>query len=162
MKKKLYAWFYRLMTNLIPCIRGGGGKVTYLAPDFRRLTVKLPLSIRTRNLVGTTFGGSMYASTDPFYMLMLIEVLGKNYVVWDKGCTIRFKRPAKQTLFTEFLITDEMLDDVKKQVAEKGEYSFTWKIDYKDKAGIVYAEFDKVLYVADKKFYFEKLKKREK
>lgn len=156
-----YASFYRIGLNLWPCIRGGGGKVTYISADFRQLTVRLKLGLRTRNLVGTIYGGSMYASTDPFYMLMLLEILGPNYVVWDKGCTIRFKRPATSVIEAKFNITQDMLDDIYKNVEQAGEYSFTWKIDYKDRDNKVYCEFDKVLYVAKKDFYKEKLKKRE-
>lgn len=149
-----------MVLNFWPCIRGTGVKVTYLSEDFSRLKVKLPLSWRTRNLVGTIFGGSLYGSTDPFFMLMLIELLGKSYVVWDKGCTIRFKRPAKTTLFADFHITPEMLAKAKSEADGAGETTFTWKIEHKDKEGKVYADFEKVLYVATKTFYAEKLKKR--
>lgn len=160
MKNKLYIWFYRLAVNLWPCIWSAGGRVIELTPDFRKLTVRLKLNWRTRNVVGTIFGGSMYASTDPMYMLMLMKVLGNNYIVWDKGCTIRFKKPAEKPIFARFLITDDMLKDVLDTVSQKGEYTFTWMIQYKDDAGVVYAEFDKVLYVATKDFYKEKLRKR--
>ena len=147
----------RFALNLSPCIRGSGGRVTHIAQDYTRLTVKLPLSWRTRNAVGTIYGGSMYASTDPFFMLMLMRILGKDYVVWDKGCTIRFKRPAKETLHAEFRITPEMLDDVREKVANHREATFTWKLEYRGGDGTVYCEFDKVLYVAAKKHYHEKL-----
>jgi hypothetical protein len=155
-----YAWIYRQALNLWPCIRGGGGKVTNIYSDFTKLNVRLKLGLRTRNLVGTIYGGSMYASTDPMYMLMLLEILGPEYVVWDKGCTIRFKRPATTPLEAKFEITDAMLKDIKENVANSGEYTFTWKVDYKDRESKVYCEFDKVLYVASKSFYKEKLKKR--
>ncbi len=135
--------------------------MTFISPDFTRLQVKLPFSWRTRNRMGTIFGGSLYGSTDPFFMIMLIEILGEDYVVWDKGCTIRFKRPARETVFADFQITPEMLDEVRRQVEANGEYTFTWKIEYKNQAGTVFAEFDKVLYAATKTFYKEKQKKRE-
>lgn len=157
MKRTLYIQLYRFLLNLWPCIWSTGGRVIYLAEDFSRLTVRLKLKIRTRNVVGTIFGGSMYASTDPMYMLMLMEILGKDYVVWDKGCTIRFKRPAKKSIYADFEVTPEKLEDVKSNVAEKGEHTFTWLVQYKDKDGVVYAEFDKVMYVATKAFYKQKL-----
>lgn len=160
-KKKLYSEFIRFGLNLWPCLRRTGGRVIYLAEDFTRLTVKLSLNWKTRNVVGTIFGGSMYASTDPYFMLMLLKILGDDYVVWDKGCTIRFKRPAKGTIFADFIVTPEMIAEVKREVAASNEHDFTWTIQYKDKSGTVYAEFDKVLYVATKPFYKEKLKKRE-
>lgn len=156
-----YAAFYKFGLNLWPCIRGGGGKVTFISDDFTQLTVQLKLHLRTRNLVGTIYGGSMYASTDPMFMLMLLEILGPDYVVWDKGCTIKFKRPATGLIESKFIITQEMLEDLHKNVATAGEYSFTWKTDFRDRNNQVYCEFDKVLYVAKKDFYKEKLKKRE-
>ena len=161
MKSKLRTFVFRQILNIWPCIRGTGVRIVALTEDFTYLKVRLPLSWRTRNLVGTIYGGSLYASTDPFYMLMLIEILGKDFVVWDKGCTIRFKRPAKETLWAEFRVTPEMLVDVRKKVAESNEADFIWTIEYKNKAGTVYATFDKVLYVATKSFYEEKLRKRE-
>ena len=160
-RRKLYAEFSRFVVNVMPCIRGGGGKVIFISEDFMRLTVKLSLTWRTKNVMGTIFGGSMYASTDPFFMLMLMRILGENYVVWDKGCTIRFKRPAKETIFAEFIITPEMLEDVKLKVGETGETTVIWSLAYKSKSGTVYVEFDKVLYIAKKDFYDEKQKMRK-
>lgn len=159
-KKKFRAEAVRFITNFWPCIRGAGGRMTYLSEDFTKLQITLPLNWRTRNRVGTIYGGSLYASTDPFYMLMLMELLGKNYVVWDKGCSIRFKRPAKVTLYADFHVTREMLQEVKDRVAKENEITFTWKLEYKDKEGTVYTEFDKVLYVATKSHYQAKLKAR--
>jgi hypothetical protein len=146
--------------NIWPCIRGSGGRVIFLAEDYTKLIVRLKLNWRTRNIVGTIYGGSMYSSTDPYYMLMFIKILGKDYVVWDKGCTIRFLRPAKVTIFAEFNVTPEMIAEVKAKVAAKKEADFTWRVEYKDKNGVVYAEFDKVVYIADKIFYQEKNKNR--
>ena len=157
---KIYAAMYRIFLNFWPCVRGGGGSVIHISPDFHRVTVKLKFSWRTRNLVGTMYGGSIYASTDPMYMLMLMEILGSGYVVWDKGCTVRFRRPAKSTIYANFEITPAMLNEVRNAVAENGEHSFIWKVEFKDKNGTVYAELDKVLYVAAKSHYKEKQRKR--
>ena len=82
-----------------------------------------------------------------------MEILGKDYVVWDKGCTIRFKKPAKKTIYAEFKITPEMLAEVRAKVAAEGRTNFTWTIQYKDKNDVVYAEFDKLMYVATKEHY---------
>lgn len=158
---KNYAAFYRHGLNFWPCIRGGGGKVTFISEDFTKLIVRLKLNWRSLNLVGTIYGGSMYASTDPMYMLMLMEILGPEFVVWDKGCTIRFKKPATAAIQANFEITPAMLADVRENVAKNREYAFTWKVEFKDSQNIIYSEFDKVLYVAEKEFYKEKLKKRE-
>ncbi len=154
------AWLYRWGINLWPCIWSAGGRVTHLSPDFTELDVRLRLKLRTRNIVGTIYGGSLYASTDPFFMLMLMKILGEEYVVWDKGCTIRFKRPAKETVYARFRITPEMLADVKTQVAQNGYTNVTWTLDYRSASNVVYAEFDKVLYVASKESYRKRLENR--
>lgn len=161
MKRKLYIHLYRFLLNLWPCIWSTGGRVIYLKEDFTKLTVRLKLTLRTRNVVGTIFGGSMYASTDPMYMLMLMQILGKDYVVWDKGCTIRFKRPAKKPIYADFEVTPERLNEVTSNVAEKGEHTFSWTVQYKDKDGVVYSEFDKLMYVATKAFYKNKLAEKK-
>jgi len=157
----LKLFLYRQALNFWPCIRRSGGRVTELAPDFTRLVVQLKLSWRTRNVVGTIFGGSMMASTDPMLMLMLQRILGKGYVVWDKRTVTRFKRPAKSTLQAEFVLTPERLAQVHETVAAQGEADFTWTIQYQDAAGLVHAEFDKTLYVATKAFYKAKMAARE-
>jgi acyl-coenzyme A thioesterase PaaI-like protein len=160
LNKKLYAYFARMLVNLMPCIWGGGGKVISISEDFTELTVRLKLKLRTRNVMGTIYGGSMYASIDPFYMLMLMQILGKQFVVWDKGASIRFKRPGKKTMFAKFQITPEMLSEVRSEVLKNGETTVTWPLAYRDEAGQVICEFDKVLYIANKDFYDEKLRKR--
>lgn len=156
----LRVFLFRQVINFWPCMRGAGGRVTHLAPDFSRITVRLRLNWRTRNAVGTIFGGSMFSSTDPMYMLMLQRMLGRGFVVWDKRCVARFKRPGKTTLYADFHVTPEMLADVRAAIAAVGEAEFTWPILFKDAAGVVHAEFDKTVYVADKAFYKRKLDER--
>ena len=83
----------RWMFNFFPAYRGTGARVEYIASDWMEVRVRVPLSWRTRNYVGTIFGGSLYGAIDPFYMLMLIKLLGPDFIVWDKAATIRFRRP---------------------------------------------------------------------
>ena len=153
---------FRQALNFWPCIRRSGGRVITLAPDFSHLVVRLKLDWRTRNVVGTIFGGSMMASTDPMLMLMLQRRLGRAYVVWDKRVEVRFKRPARDTLYADFRVDDACLGQVREAVASGGECEFTWTVQYRNAAGIVHAEFDKTLYVADKAFYKAKLAARER
>lgn len=150
----------RFLMNLAPCLRASGGRVIALSDDFKHLRIRLKLTWLTRNLVGTIYGGSMYSAVDPFYMLMLMRILGRDYVVWDKSATIRFKRPARETLFADFQFDDATLADIREQVARDGESTFTWTVALKDASGTVYADCDKVIYVATKSFYKEKLERR--
>ncbi len=110
------ARLYRLGFNLFPAYRGTGGRVMYVAPDWQEVHIKLPLSWRTRNYVGTIFGGSIYAAVDPFYMMMLLKTLGDEYVVWDKEAEIRFKKPGRETLYAKFRLSDEELEAIRAEL----------------------------------------------
>ena len=99
--------------NYFPAFRGTGGKSFYIFGDWREVRIKLPLSWRTRNYVGTIYGGSMYAAIDPFYMVMLIKIHGSEYSVWDKTAAIRFKKPGTSTLYATFSVTSEEISIIK-------------------------------------------------
>jgi hypothetical protein len=152
----------RLAFNFWPCIWCTGSKVEFIAGDFKELHVSLKLNIRTRNRVGTVYGGSIYSSVDPYFMLLLMEILGKNYVVWDKGATIKFVKPIVEKVKCRFMYSDELIEDIKHHVAMRGEYSFDLPLHFEDDAGKVYAVFTKSVYAADKAFYKKKLEEKEK
>ncbi len=151
----------RWVFNFWPCIWCTECKVEFIAGDFKELHVSLKLNIRTRNRVGTVYGGSIYSSVDPYFMLLFMEVLGKGYVVWDKGASVKFVRPILNKVNCRFLITDELIELVKQKTAETGEYIFELPLKYEDADGKVYATFTKTVYVADKEFYKRKLEARK-
>ena len=136
--------------NLFPAYRGTGGRVVYIAGDFREIRVKLQLSFRTRNYVGTIFGGSMYAAVDPMFMIMLIKLLGPAYLVWDKAATIRFRKPGRSTLFATFRIEDAELDAIRAATAAGQPIDRTYNVDLVDAEGVVHASIEKVIYVRQK------------
>jgi acyl-coenzyme A thioesterase PaaI-like protein len=137
--------------NLFPAYRGTGGRVEYVAGDWKEVRVRLPLSWRTRNAVGTIFGGSLYGAVDPLYMLMLIRLLGSDYVVWDKAATIRFRRPGRTTLRAAIHVDDAELDRIRAAVAEHGKVDRVYRIELVDADGLVHAEVEKTVYVAAKR-----------
>lgn len=161
MKRSLYLLFYRTVFNFWPCIRGTGAWITRISQDFRELDVKLPLSWRTRNRVGTIFGGSIYASVDPFYMIMLMEILGRDFVVWDKGARVRFKRPGTNTLYAKFRLDSKFTDELKARVLKENEVTFERDVHFSDASGLVHAEITKEIYVATKTFYKKKIAARK-
>lgn len=143
---KLDRWKF----NLFPAYRGSGARVVYISEDYREIRVKIPLSWRTRNYVGTIYGGSLYGGIDPIYMLMLIKTLGVGYIVWDKAAKIRFKRPGKETLFADFLLTEDELDEIKSLLETQKSVDRIYHVELKDKNDKVHAIIEKTLYVAKK------------
>ena len=146
--------------NFWPCIWCTGSRVEFISGDFRELHVSLRLNIRTRNKVGTVYGGSIYSSVDPYFMLMFMQILGKDFVVWDKSASVKFVRPIVNAVKCRFLISDVLVEEVKQKVAELGEYTFELPLKYEDEDGKVYAVFTKTVYAAGKEFYKQKLANR--
>ncbi|HVG24743.1 MAG TPA: DUF4442 domain-containing protein [Thermoanaerobaculia bacterium] len=136
--------------NLFPAYRGSGARVTYISADFREVRIRLPLSWRSRNAVGTIFGGSMYAAVDPLYMIMLMHCLGREYVVWDKAATIRFRKPGRSTLFATFSLGDAELDSIRSATASGEPVDRTYNVALVDAEGVVHASVEKIIYVRRK------------
>jgi acyl-coenzyme A thioesterase PaaI-like protein len=136
--------------NLFPAFRGTGARVTYIASDFREARVRLPLSWRTRNYVGTIFGGSLYGAVDPMYMIMLIKILGPDYTVWDKVATIRFVKPGRSTLSARFVIEEEEIRTIRHLLETSSSIDRVYRVDLTDAAGVVHAEVEKTIYIRRK------------
>lgn len=141
----------RLFFHIHPAYRGTGGRVKYIAADWSEVRLEIPLNWRTRNYVGTIFGGSMYAAVDPMFMIMLIQRLGPAYVVWDKAATIQFKKPGKCKLYACFEIPDEEVQLIKQELKSHQSIDRVYQIDITDQQGKVYAKVDKTIYMRKKK-----------
>jgi acyl-coenzyme A thioesterase PaaI-like protein len=141
---------FRWLMNLWPCYRGTGGRVTYIAPDWKEIRVRLPLGLQTRNYVGSIFGGSLYAAVDPPYMLMLIRLLGPAYVVWDKAATIRFLKPGRTTLYATCRVDDAELEEIRRLLQTESKIDRTYPIALADAQGTVHAEVEKVIRIRRK------------
>jgi acyl-coenzyme A thioesterase PaaI-like protein len=133
--------------NLWPCYRGTGARVRYIAGDWREVRVEVPLGLRTRNYVGTIFGGSLYGAVDPFYMIMLMENLGRGYVVWDKAATIRFRRPGRSTLSATMRIDAAEVAAVREAAERERSVDRRYEVDLVDGAGEACARVEKVVHV---------------
>ena len=133
--------------NFFPAYRGTGARITYIADDWREVHIRLPLNWRTRNYVGTVFGGSMYAAVDPIYMIMLIKALGNGYTVWDKAATIRFKAPGRTTLYARFRLTIEETDDIRTVLQRQPTTERNYTVELSDSEGRVHAVIDKTIHI---------------
>ena len=133
--------------NLFPAWRGTGARVTRISPDWREVDVRLPLNWRTRNYVGTIFGGSLYGAADPVLMIMLIKNLGPAYVVWDKAATIRFRRPGRSTLYLRFVLEESELAAIRAALQTAEKVDRVYSVDLVDAAGVVHATVEKTIQI---------------
>jgi len=112
------SWFFKFMLNAYPPYIGAGIKVKKVSPGFKEIGVQMKLRWYNRNYVKTHFGGSLYAMADPFYMLMLIQILGKEYIVWDRSAGIEFLKPGRGTVTAVFKISDAQIEEIVARTAD--------------------------------------------
>ena len=152
---------YRYGFNWSPMYRRTTAKLIEVSDDLHFVKIRLKLNWKNRNYAGSIFGGSMLAATDPIYMIQLIQILGDDYVVWDKSVEARYKRPAKSTIYGEFIFSSEDITNIKKSVVENNETDIVKTLNLVDEKENIITTFNKTMYIADKGFYKEKLKNRK-
>lgn len=152
-KGKTPIWLLRFISRFWGPFRGAGIYIDHISDDYRTVKVRLKKRWLNTNYVGTQFGGSMYAMTDPFYMLMIINNIGDNFVVWDKFATIRYKKPGRTDLFANFELSQQEIDDIVTTIKEHNKMDWQKDILVKDTDGDVVAVIVKTIYIADKQYY---------
>lgn len=148
---KLPAKYLRIGLNLWPPFVGASIKIVDISPDFRFIKSSLRLRFCNKNFVGTHFGGSLFAMTDAFPMMMLIYNLGHHYIVWDKAAKIEFKKPGRGTLTASFRLTEEDIQHIKQVADTQDKYIFDRTVDVINAEGEIVATIVKTLYVRKKR-----------
>ncbi len=136
--------------NLWPPFLFAGIHIREISADWRRVHVELRMRPWNRNYVGTHFGGSLFAMTDPFRMIPVLQCLGPDYIVWDKAGAIEFIKPGRGTVHAIFELDDVVLDELRAATAT-GQKVLRWfDADVVDAQGDVVARTRKRLYVRRK------------
>lgn len=157
-KQKLFKYGF----NLSPMYRRSTGRIIKVSEDIMNVTIKIPISYKNKNYVNSIFGGSLFSSVDPIPMVQLINILGEEYVVWDKSAEIYFKKPAKENVYADFSYDKKEIEDIINNVISENEIEIEKHtlITNKDKS-IVFCEVKKTIYIASKAFYKKKLELRK-
>ena len=153
------AWRARMVRmgfNLHPAFRGTGGRVEHVAHDLSHIRIRLPLTWRTKNVVGSLYGGSLFAVTDGVHPMMLMAALGDGVIVWDKAANIRYKKPGYSTLYADFLLDADEVADIQKSLLQCPELDRTYLVELKDEHGTVHTVVERTVYIADKNYYRQK------
>ena len=140
----------RHVFNFWPPFLFAGIHVTRMSADWREARVELRMRPWTKNYVGTHFGGSLFSMTDPFWMILVKECLGSDYIVWDKAAEIEFVKPGKGTVHASFKVEDSVLDEIRTATAN-GDKALRWlPVEVIDRQGDVVAKIRKQIYVRRK------------
>lgn len=146
LRTKLTRWGF----NLFPAYLATGSRITSLSDDLREVEIKLPLNWRTKNYLGTIFGGSMYSAVDPVYAVMLTKNLGPEYAVWDKAASIRFKKPGRGSLYARFTLPGEEISYIETMLDASSSVELEYLVDLTDGDGEVHATVEKTLHIQRK------------
>lgn len=152
-RESLRVWLRRVGFNFFPAFRATGARVIYLSEDMRKLRIKLPLNLRTRNIHGTLFGGAMYAATDPLYAILVKVALGPGFIIWDKAGAIRYKKPGRSALYAECSLSDAQVAAMRKRLEFEPSVDLNYEIELVDERGVVHAVVQKTIYAARKEVY---------
>ncbi|MEU5612261.1 DUF4442 domain-containing protein [Streptomyces sparsogenes] len=141
----------RRAMNWWPPYLFSGVRVLHIADDWTSARVRLRLHRFNSNYVGTHFGGSLFAMGDPFWMLLTMNRLGGDYIVWDKTGEIDFVSPGRGDVFAEFKLTEDRLEEIREAAADGGKALPWFEYDVLAADATLVARVRKQLYVRRKR-----------
>ncbi len=141
---------FKFLLNIYLPFLGAGIKVKRISRDFKEIDVEMNLKWYNRNYVGTHFGGSLFSMTDPFFMIMLMNILGKDYIIWDKSSCINFVKPGKGKVRAFFRIDENVISEIKRNVDLGNKYYPEFTVNIIDEKNDVVASVKKILYIRKK------------
>ena len=139
-------WLRRLM-NCWPVFIGSGIRVRHIADDWSEARIEMKLTWYNRNYVRTQFGGSLYAMTDPFHMLLTMHRLGPGYIVWDKAGSIEYVAPGRGKVIARIAVDEATIEDIRQRASNGSKVLPEFTADVVDESGTVVARISKTLYV---------------
>ncbi|MFZ9723797.1 MAG: DUF4442 domain-containing protein [Burkholderiaceae bacterium] len=157
-------WRARLLHwgfNVFPAFRGTGGRLISVSPDFLTITARLRYNWRTKNIMGSVYGGSLFAVTDGPHPIMLMAALGPESVVLDKAASIRYRKPAYEDLTVQFHFSPEEILEIEHRLQRENEFEYQVSMDLTGMDGSVFATVDRTLYVTTRRFMAEKRRARQ-
>lgn len=136
-----------LLWNFWPPFFFTGIKIKTLSPDFRYACTRLKFRWWNANYVGTQFGGTIFAMSDAMFVVMLMNILGSDYVIWDKAATIHYLKPGRSDLTAEFAISEDDLSLIRSTVDQAGKCEWVKRVEIKDVSNTLIAEVDRVIHI---------------
>ena len=141
--------FRERLINFYPPFLGAG--IRSQRTDEYTTRVEMKLTALNRNILGTHFGGSLYAMCDPWFVLILLRVLGPDYIVWDKAASIQFLKPGLGKVTATFHIPLERVNEIRQEVDDGRKTEPTFTVDVLDDEGKAIARVEKILYIRKKR-----------
>lgn len=128
-----------------------GIRIREFSADWTRAVVTLKVNLITRNYVKTAFGGSMSAMTDPYFFMLVMHQLGRDYLVWDTKGEIEFVKPGRGTLTAVFEVSKQQADDIRGRATGGAKVLEWFETVITDETGDIVAKVRREVYVREKR-----------
>jgi len=150
-RESLKSWSIRWLLNRLPSYRRAGGKLVFLASDLTFARVRVKYGWRTYGQKNSIFGGALYATIDPCYVIMLQWRLCSGFAVWDKSATIDFRKPGRAALYSDFACSENELAAIRREAHDHGHTERVLHVELRDAAAVVHAAFEKAVVIKRRK-----------
>ena len=116
LKRMLNLWFPFLVNRI---------KIIFIAEDFHEMQVCLKHSFWNRNPDKSVWGGSITSALDPFFPIMMKQILLKRGIITDfysKAVNVQFIKMVKSNVKFQFSISNEEVVLAEKELDQNGKY----------------------------------------
>ena len=123
--------------------------------NFRGIDIKINRSFVTTNVSNSTFGGTIFSATDPFYALLfkgIMEQKGYEVAVWLKSAQIEYIKPAYKDLFYTITISEAMIEEAESSLLSEGKFVKAFPIELFNKEDQLCAHVMNEIYIRDVNF----------
>lgn len=138
------------LLNLFPPLWFQRIKILEVGEDFQSCRVRVRRSLMTRNLHGTTFGGTIYSAADsplPILYWQLFAHRGLEVESWLQAGRVRYEKPAATDLILDFRLTDEEVAWATGELERQGRFRHEIDVEAVDRDGAVCARISMEAYV---------------
>lgn len=96
-----------------------GVRVIELEPDWNVVRLRLPLTLFSRNMADTMFGGYQAAIADPVAAIACARQF-PGYAVWTRSLALDFELPGDSDLELRFVFDPEIKQRIRDDLASRG------------------------------------------
>ena len=129
LRRMLNLWFPFLVNRI---------QIISITEDFHEMQVRLKHSFWNRNPNKSVWGGSITSALDPFFPIMLKQILLKRGIITDfysKAVNVQFIKMVKSNVMFQFSISKEEVAATEKELKENGKYADWHSVDGIDSEG---------------------------
>ena len=100
-------------------------KIIYVSDDFKKVDDLLKHTFWNRNPNKSLWGGAIFSAVDPFYHIILKQILLQDNIetiFLTKSAQVEYLKECKTNILFSFIVGDDEIDNVKTILTKEGKY----------------------------------------